>query len=171
MTWLTCSCSTWLSTTMQPISLSKTQDVISHLIAGDSYRKIEMATGVFNSKIALIKQELCLDKENLIGGVLGSSPHKMRKGLSVLSSMGILRMLQMLLNTSTLLLTTLSLCKLWGISSKEPSWRPMSRKKSPSSKASIGRQDYSLLWSIGTGPRRTGRECYTQMRPKSIDLG
>ena len=53
---------------MQPISLSKTQDVISHLMAGDSYRKIEMATGVSKSKIALIKQELCLEKENLMGG-------------------------------------------------------------------------------------------------------
>ena len=53
---------------MQPISLSKTQDVISHLMAGDSYRKIEMETGVSKSNIALIKQKLCLDKENLMGG-------------------------------------------------------------------------------------------------------
>ena len=37
-------------------------------MAGDSYRKIEMETGVSKSKIALIKQELCLDKENLMGG-------------------------------------------------------------------------------------------------------
>ena len=47
---------------MQPISLSKTQDVISHLIAGDSYRMIEMATGVSKSIIAEwneIKKEEC----------------------------------------------------------------------------------------------------------------
>ena len=97
---------------MQPISLSKTQDVISHLMAGDSYRKIEMATGVSKSKIALIKQELCLDKENLMGGRPRKLTQQMREGLSALSSMGKLRMLQMLPNTSTLLLTTLSLCKL-----------------------------------------------------------
>ena len=39
-------------------------------MAGDSYRKIEMETGVSKSEIALIKQELCLDKENLMGGHL-----------------------------------------------------------------------------------------------------
>src|SRR5215510_14719967 len=53
---------------MQPISLSKIHDVVSHLIAGDSYRQIEIGTGVSKSKVALIKQELCSDKENLKGG-------------------------------------------------------------------------------------------------------